>query len=568
MRSRSKGRQLECLRPDLPVLGLIFAVAIVLTLGFAVGVAPKPVQAAARAGVGGSASPALGSWVVVPPVTAQELRDVDMVSSNFGWAVGENGTVLKYDGVSWQLVDISTTQTLVDVYMLSATNGYIIAWGVSAGADIYHYDGTSWSHQYTAPGSLNRMDGSSPNNIWAVGLNLTVHWDGSSWSPVSIPVDRQLFGVIVPSASEAWAVGQYEPVSMHGLILHNTSGTWVQVASPASQTIFDGTKTKAPPYDAWAAGYNGSIESYVLRYDGSQWMRVLTNTWQLDRLSMLTASEGWAMSSVTRDIAHYDGVQWSLVPNPATSYIDSIYMVSPYDGWIVGGAGTTLHYVDTPPTATATATVSATPTRTATGAPGLTATATATATACAMPFTDVQSTDYFFVPVRYLYCRGVISGYADNTFRPFNNTTRGQLCKIVTLAKGWTIYLPSTPTFRDVPASDPFYQYIETAYHQGIISGYSCGVGCLEFRPGNNVTRGQLCKIIVLAQGWAIYTPPSPSFQDVQVTDAFYQFVETAYSHGIVSGYTCGTGCLEFRPGNNATRGQICKIVYNAVAGP
>jgi len=170
--------------------------------------------------------------------------------------------------------------------------------------------------------------------------------------------------------------------------------------------------------------------------------------------------------------------------------------------------------------------------------------------------------------VRYLYCRGVISGYADNTFRPYNNTTRGQLTKIVVLAEGWTIYTPPMPTFQDVPTNHTFYQYIETAYHQGIISGYSCGSGCLEFRPGGNVTRAQLCKIIVLAQGWPTYTPPVPTFRDVPATHTFYGYIETAYHNSIISGYTCGPTCLEFRPDNSATRGQICKIVYQAITGP
>jgi hypothetical protein len=119
-----------------------------------------------------------------------------------------------------------------------------------------------------------------------------------------------------------------------------------------------------------------------------------------------------------------------------------------------------------------------------------------------------------------------------------------------------------------VPATDPFYSYIETAYSHGIISGYGCGTGCLEFRPGNNITRAQLCKIVVLAEGWLIYTPPTPTFRDVSDTHTFYQYIETAYSHGIISGYGCGGGCLEFRPGNNATRGQLCKIVYQAVTQP
>jgi trimeric autotransporter adhesin len=134
------------------------------------------------------------------------------------------------------------------------------------------------------------------------------------------------------------------------------------------------------------------------------------------------------------------------------------------------------------------------------------------------------------------------------------------------LAEGFSIYTPPAPTFRDVPADNPFYTFVETAYHQGVISGYVCGTGCLEYRPGNNVTRAQLCKIIVAAEGWAPYTPLAPTFRDVASTDPFYPFIETAYRHGIISGYGCGAGCLEFRPGNNATRGQICKIVYLAVA--
>ncbi|MFL5731643.1 MAG: S-layer homology domain-containing protein, partial [Chloroflexia bacterium] len=58
--------------------------------------------------------------------------------------------------------------------------------------------------------------------------------------------------------------------------------------------------------------------------------------------------------------------------------------------------------------------------------------------------------------------------------------------------------------------------------------------------------------------------------RDVPTTDTFYTYIETAYSHNIISGYSCGTGtgCLEFRPGNNATRGQISKIVFIATSAP
>ena len=114
-------------------------------------------------------------------------------------------------------------------------------------------------------------------------------------------------------------------------------------------------------------------------------------------------------------------------------------------------------------------------------------------------FTDVQPSVYFYQSVQYLSCRDAISGYSDGAFRPYNNTTRAQACKILALAEDWPAYLPATSTFQDVPADNPFYAYIETAYSHNIISGYSCGTGCLEFRPGNNATRGQICKIVYLA---------------------------------------------------------------------
>ena len=193
---------------------------------------------------------------------------------------------------------------------------------------------------------------------------------------------------------------------------------------------------------------------------------------------------------------------------------------------------------------------------------------TPTVTACAMPFTDVSASDYFYTGVRYLYCMGAISGYADHTYRPSNYTTRGQTSKIVVLGFRIATYTPPTPTFRDVPPSHTFYLYIESAYHAGLVSGYTCGTNCLEFRPGDLVTRAQLSKIVVLAAGWPLVYPTTPHFTDVPNNHAFYGYIETAYSHGIISGYNCGAGCLEFRPGNSATRGQISKIVYLAVTQP
>ena len=70
----------------------------------------------------------------------------------------------------------------------------------------------------------------------------------------------------------------------------------------------------------------------------------------------------------------------------------------------------------------------------------------------------------------------------------------------------YTMLLVGAPTNKELLCiareeaypSNPFFCFIETAYGHGIIAGYSDGT----FHPNNNVTRAQLCKIIVLAMGW------------------------------------------------------------------
>src|SRR5262249_27092331 len=132
-------------------------------------------------------------------------------------------------------------------------------------------------------------------------------------------------------------------------------------------------------------------------------------------------------------------------------------------------------------------------------------------TSCASQFSDVHPSDYFAVPVQYLACHGVISGYADNTFRPYSNTTRAQQAKIVVLGFGLPLSTPPAGqyTFTDVPPDFPFFDVVETAYAAGIVTGYGCG-GSGEpcdaqhrryFRPYAEVTRGQLAKMVALAAG-------------------------------------------------------------------
>lgn len=206
------------------------------------------------------------------------------------------------------------------------------------------------------------------------------------------------------------------------------------------------------------------------------------------------------------------------------------------------------------PTSTPTITATNTPTSTPTN------TTTPTSTLTPIPFRDVSSSDYFYEGVRYLSSRGVISGYNDGMFKPYDEATRAQVTKIVVLALGWQLVCPSVAHFSDVPVGDVFYCFVETAYAHGIINGYDGGT----FQPSTNITRAQLCKVVVLAMNWPTDTSGGPHFVDVPQDDPFYEVIETAVHRGIISGYEGGL----FRPNDNTTRGQICKIVYGAIRNP
>ncbi|MDQ5823766.1 MAG: S-layer homology domain-containing protein [Chloroflexota bacterium] len=189
-----------------------------------------------------------------------------------------------------------------------------------------------------------------------------------------------------------------------------------------------------------------------------------------------------------------------------------------------------------------------------------------TGTAQVRNFTDVPRGSPFYEYVSGAAARGIVGGYADGTFRPDALATRGQFVKMVMLAFNIPVAPnagPTTQHFSDVPASHPFYAYIEAAYARGLIGGYADGT----FKAEAPVTRGQGAKIVVLAAGLAdgpkgvgLENPAKPAFSDVGPASTFYRYIEAARSNGLLGGYADGT----FRPNAHATRGQVVKITYLA----
>lgn len=178
---------------------------------------------------------------------------------------------------------------------------------------------------------------------------------------------------------------------------------------------------------------------------------------------------------------------------------------------------------------------------------------------------------------------------------------------------------PAGGTFGDVNASFWAYTYIEALAAKGVVSGDEKK----NFRPGDNVSRQEFVKMIIIALGADVSDAENDSFGDVKKSDWSYKYIAKAVEMGIVNGVSDGlfdkespisrqdmavmcmralkslgkykepTGKLgftdaqnisdyadeailsmnesgiisgyddnSFRPGNNATRAESAKIIY------
>ncbi|HET9496688.1 MAG TPA: S-layer homology domain-containing protein, partial [Chloroflexia bacterium] len=153
-------------------------------------------------------------------------------------------------------------------------------------------------------------------------------------------------------------------------------------------------------------------------------------------------------------------------------------------------------------------------------------------------------------------CRGIVSGYSNGKFRPEVNVTRGQASKIVSNSAGFD-EPPVGQTYEDVPPDHTFYPFIERLSSRGLISGYPCGGPSEQCGPGNRPyfrpgADASRGQISKIVANAAGYNEPpgEQTFEDVPTEHTFYPHIERLSSRGVVNGYPCGGSREPCGPGN------------------
>jgi photosystem II stability/assembly factor-like uncharacterized protein len=320
---------------------------------------------------------------------ARKLGAVFSTSSTDAWAVDSpSGAFWHWSGTvglggGWNEVS-SASSGLNSIYMVSASEG----WAVGVGGIIYHYSGGGWMSSSTVGTTLNSVFMVNQNEGWAVGNSGTiVHYSSGTWSgPFSpSPTNQNLKAVFMVSQTEGWAVGA------SGTVLHYLNGAWLLASNQfgTSQNLnaisfFAGNGWAVGDFgtivplsaqglplgipgstfqsvylsnggDGWIVGCStagcgfGAGDLTLLHWNGNSYTRGSASATPTDlySVSMVSPSEGWAVggSGSSPEILHYNGGTWMQTPAPPVNGIlRSVFMVDGSNGWAVGDNGAILRY--------------------------------------------------------------------------------------------------------------------------------------------------------------------------------------------------------------------------------
>lgn len=158
--------------------------------------------------------------------------------------------------------------------------------------------------------------------------------------------------------------------------------------------------------------------------------------------------------------------------------------------------------------------------------------------------------------IDYMFSKGLISGYENNTFKPNNPITRAEVS--VVLQNRFNFTNDTTEAFRDVEKGSWYENAVHSLKSQNIISGLEDGI----FSPHSNITRQDIAVILTKLYAQSLdgdYSDALSSFADSGNISAYAKnavgfLVEKGYMHGREDG--------NLHPQAIVTRAEFIKLFY------
>lgn len=173
-----------------------------------------------------------------------------------------------------------------------------------------------------------------------------------------------------------------------------------------------------------------------------------------------------------------------------------------------------------------------------------------------LPFADVNSGDWFYDAVQYVYDNGLMSGTSNTSFHPNTTTTRGMIVTIL-------YQLAGTPTtaasqFIDVADGQYYSRAVAWASANGIVSGYGDG----RFGPDDAITREQLAVILYHYASYAgCDVSGRANLSGYADDDKISSYAAEAFQWANAQGLMNGISAAVLSPAGPATRAQAACVM-------
>ncbi|MBU1433218.1 hypothetical protein KKF91_22015, partial [Myxococcota bacterium] len=263
------------------------------------------------------------------------------------WAVGDVGTVLRWDGEAWSALDTGSREHLFGIW----GSGPDDVWVSGAGGALLHYDGASWSGQAgeSFAEALRAIWGSDPNNIWVGGDEGAMRrFDGETWTPVPFPGRGTVHDIWGSGPDDVWAVGGIDtcsPCVTRWFIAHFDGEAWSLHDHGQSDGLggfmLTGIAGSAPDH-VITVGRDG----VAWRFDGGAWLAERSDS-GLELSGVEVTPDGSAIAVGSRGVvARYDaGTEaWSTLraAEQGAAWLSGAGALPSGDVWLVGARGAIL----------------------------------------------------------------------------------------------------------------------------------------------------------------------------------------------------------------------------------
>ncbi|HWL53465.1 MAG TPA: hypothetical protein VNQ90_13595 [Chthoniobacteraceae bacterium] len=304
------------------------------------------------------------SWSPQTSGTTGTLQAVHLLDNTHGAAVGNNGTVLFFNGTSWTQQDVSAAGFLTGAQFqavrMLGPDQVLVGSLTKNNSGVTFWDGASWSPWINAgpngdqisslwnlAGTNLVFSGRSGGRITLYNDEVATVGDNSKWSRKLNESGSRINSFHAVDSSLIWAVGS------GGRIYQSTNqgGDWLLITDPQINEIstnWNGIYSFAAD-QVWAVGSGGQIA----HWNGSLWdVRTFShegNVVDLNAIGGIDASHLWAVGN-DGAILFYDGNAWASV-STGLEIADDLHSISITTAghlWVVGENGSIFHAAPIP----------------------------------------------------------------------------------------------------------------------------------------------------------------------------------------------------------------------------